>query len=111
MKTPINNTILSLIEHTPDGIMTDLSLRVKARRLELNLTQSALAARSGIPLPTYRRFESTGEISLRNLVSLALTLKSTDEFESLFSRPRYETIDEALASSRNRARMRGRRND
>ncbi|MCL2530422.1 MAG: helix-turn-helix transcriptional regulator [Coriobacteriia bacterium] len=90
--------------------MSDLASRVKSRRLELNLTQKAIAQRSDIPLPTYRKFERTGDISLRNLVSLALTLDATEEFETLFSKRKYESIDQMLDQKKVRDRKRGRRN-
>jgi len=51
---------------------------------ELNLTQAALASRSGVSLGTLKRFERYGEISLKNLLLLAVALKSTDGFPHSF---------------------------
>ena len=48
----------------PKDIALQIAARVKARRLELDLTQEGLAARAGVKFATYRRFEQTGEISL-----------------------------------------------
>jgi len=111
MDSSISNTILALIEQTPDGVLSDVASRVKARRLELNLTQKALAARAGLSFATYRRFESSGEISLRNLVQLALALDAVAGFEHLFAERQYETLDALLQSEKGRERKRGRRND
>jgi transcriptional regulator with XRE-family HTH domain len=37
-----------------------IAFKVKARRLELDLTQEEVAARAGVRFATYRRFEQTG---------------------------------------------------
>ncbi|MDR0413227.1 MAG: XRE family transcriptional regulator, partial [Dysgonamonadaceae bacterium] len=49
---------------------------------------------------TYRRFEKTGEISLRGLVMLALALDMTDEFFQLFAVQTYQSMDELLNTKR-----------
>ena len=51
---------------------------------EKGLTQAELAERSGISLGSLRRFETTGEISLRAFLELALILGELKEFSSLF---------------------------
>lgn len=61
------NNILSVIDEMPQDVAMRIARQVKARRLEMNLTQEGLCVRAGIKLPTYRRFERTGEISLRGL--------------------------------------------
>ncbi|MDR0871881.1 MAG: helix-turn-helix domain-containing protein [Prevotellaceae bacterium] len=104
----ISNNILSLIEETPDRIIKSLAERVKAGRLGLALTQKEFAKRAGIPLPTYRRFERTGEISFRNLVMLGMILGMTEEFSALFSTQAYRSIDDIL--SKNKKRQRGKSN-
>ena len=84
MKADVNDNILSLIDKTPDLLMSGIAQRVKQRRLEKGWTQKMLAAKAGLSLPSYRRFESSGEISVRSLVMLAFALDMTDEFETLF---------------------------
>ena len=42
--------------YTPTEVAQQLAARVKARRLELNLTQEGKAIRAGIKFATYRRF-------------------------------------------------------
>lgn len=83
--------------HTPTSIIEKIAERVKERRLELNLTQKALSKRSGIPFSTYRRFERTGEISLRSLSQLAIVLDAVEEFEMLFTKRQYTSIEEVVA--------------
>jgi transcriptional regulator with XRE-family HTH domain len=105
----INDNILSLIENSPKQIMQGISARVKQRRLETALTQQQLARRADLALPTYRRFERTGEISLKNLISLALALGMTEEFANLFVKKSYSSIDDLLKTEHN-TRKRGKRN-
>jgi transcriptional regulator with XRE-family HTH domain len=66
------------------------------RRLELNLTQNGLSARADVNLATYRKFERTGEISLRNLVKIALSLNAIDDFQLLFGQKQYQSINDVL---------------
>jgi len=60
--------------------------RVKSRRLEKNLTQEGLALRSGVSLGSLKRFERTGEISLKSLIYLALALNCLEDFDHLFEK-------------------------
>jgi transcriptional regulator with XRE-family HTH domain len=110
MNIDITDNILSLINKTPDEIMRSVSQRVKERRLEKNLSQKSLASRAGLNFASYRRFETTGEISLRSLVMIALALDMTSEFDSLFSTRTYQSIDQLLNLELNRKRKRGARN-
>ena len=71
--------------------------RVKARRLEMNLTQEGIALRAGMKLPTYRRFERTGEISFRGLLQIGFSLNALQDFALLFAQRQYQTLDEVLA--------------
>ncbi|NLA16348.1 MAG: helix-turn-helix transcriptional regulator [Bacteroidales bacterium] len=98
--------ISTLIDNTPDAILKQLAQRVKKRRLELNLTQKAFAKQSGVGYDAYRRFENSGEITLRNLLKCAITLEATEEFYTLFTKKTYSSIDEILAGSRSKQRQR-----
>jgi transcriptional regulator with XRE-family HTH domain len=100
----INDNILSIIENTPNAILTGIAGRVKQRRLDSALTQKELAIRADIPLPTYRRFERTGEISLRALVMLSIALGMNDEFSTLFSAKTYSSLDDLLKQTQKRQR-------
>lgn len=87
-----------------------IARRVRQRRLELNLTQAALSLRADIKLPTYRKFERTGLISLGALLRIAFALDALDEFGRLFTRRQYATFEEAVAGA-HKTRKRGKRND
>ncbi|WP_439649825.1 helix-turn-helix domain-containing protein [Halomonas alkalicola] len=59
---------LSLL--TASDTQHDLAKAVRRHRRELKLSRSALAERSGVPAPTIKRFETTGQISLRQFLLL-----------------------------------------
>lgn len=97
--------------NTPSSILMQIAHSVKARRLELNLTQSALAKRSDMSLSSYRRFETTGDIALKSLVQIAFALDATDDFLELFSKKQYTSIDDVVASTKVETRQRGTKNE
>lgn len=107
---PLTDNILSFDTISPDSKAKALAERVKARRLELNLTQEGLSVKAGIPLATYRRFERTGKISLDGLLHIAYALDALKDFDQLFAEQRYTSLDEALNASQN-TRKRGKRNE
>lgn len=90
------DTIIQISAKSLNEICGSVAERVKMRRLELNLTQNGLSARADVNLATYRKFERTGEISLRNLVKIALSLNSIDEFQLLFGQKQYQSINDVL---------------
>lgn len=73
-----------------------IAAKVKARRLELNLTQEGLATRSDVKFATYRRFEQTGEISLRGLLQIGFALNCLNEFNALFAQKQYQSLNDVL---------------
>jgi transcriptional regulator with XRE-family HTH domain len=59
---------------TAQEVRAGIAGRFKARRLDLNLTQRELAARSGVTFSSLKRFEREGLIALDSLLNLALVL-------------------------------------
>jgi transcriptional regulator with XRE-family HTH domain len=78
------------------SINQKLANRVRVRRKEGKLSQTALAERSGVSLGSIKRFELTGEISLSSLVRIAFVLGFEDDFEQLFARKNYQSLDEMI---------------
>ena len=68
---------------TVQEVRTGIAGRFKARRLDLNLTQNELAARSGVTFSSLKRFEREGLIALDSLLNLALVLNCLDDFDKL----------------------------
>ncbi len=103
--------INTIINKSPELILTEISQRVKEQRLERNLTQKAFAKRAGIGYDAYRKFENTGEITLRNLVLCAIILDDIESLSDLFAHKSYQNIDELLKTQEVRKRKRGSKNE
>ncbi len=93
----LNYNILSVDELNPYDVLMQIAERVKNRRLELNMTQEALSIKAGLKLPTYRRFERTGEISLRGLLQIAFAMNMLSDFDALFAQKQYLTLEDVMA--------------
>ena len=78
------------------AIKKDLAKRVRLRRREGKLSQAELGQRSGVSFGSIRRFETTGEISLANLLRIAVVLGYTNDFSKLFERKNYQSLDEII---------------
>ena len=78
--------------------------------MELDLTQEGLSARAGIKFATYRRFEQTGEISLRGLLQIGFALNALSDFDALFTHKQYQTLDDVL-NEQYVSRKRGKKNE
>ncbi len=104
------NNILAVSTTNPNTVAMQIADRVKARRLELNLTREGLAARAGLKFSTYRRFEQTGEISLRGLLQIGFALNALAEFDTLFGQRQYQTLDDVL-NEQDAVRRRGQKNE
>ena len=89
---------------TPSDIQRELAARAKARRLELNITQAELAERSGVSFGSLRRFEATGEISLRSFLELSFVLGELKEFSALFRPLQTVSLFEEAPRPRQRSR-------
>lgn len=67
-----------------EEILFDLVEREKMARKSQKITQRELARKSGVSYGSIRRFETTGEISLRGLMDIAKTLGCLSDFNLLF---------------------------
>ncbi len=102
----------SLQISTPEEVERQLAARIRALRLLRNWKQSTLAERSGVSLPTIRRYEGTGRITLKNLLRLCHALGRLDDFMELLLPARASSIAELEARSKDHApagRQRGTR--
>lgn len=104
------NNILLFDAMNPSEVAMQVVARVKARRLELNLTQEGLAARSGVKFATYRRFEQTGEISFKGLLQIGFALNALPDFDGLFAQKQYQSLDDVL-NEQTVNRKRGKKNE
>lgn len=89
--------MLSLFK-TEKEIAKDIARRERNKRKLYKLTQQELANKSGVSLGSLKRFESTGNISLKSLLKLAFVLDSQIDFDNLFkiSPNNFKNLDELL---------------
>lgn len=66
--------------YTPWDLQDALRDFLLERRKESKKSRRSLADQSGVPAPTIRRFEETGEISLRQFCILWATLSDENAF-------------------------------
>jgi transcriptional regulator with XRE-family HTH domain len=100
-----------IINCSPDAVLKNIAVRVKEKRLERNLTQKSFAKRAGVGYDAYRKFESSGEITLRNLVLCAIILDDLEGFTELFVQKKWQNLDELLKNEKHIKRKRGKKNE
>ena len=88
--------MISLDQKTSYEIARDLAARVRQRRKERKLTQDQLAKRAGMSLGSYKRFEQTGQVAFASLLNIAIALVCEGDFDELFSRRHYQSIQEVI---------------
>lgn len=94
---------------TPVEVASDLGGRIKALRLARNWRRATLAERAGVGLSTVQRFETTGHITIDNLLKLADALGRLHELEQLSMPPKARSIAELERSTDAPLPKRGRR--
>lgn len=101
---------MSVTLQSPADIRNAVRTRFRQRRVKLNLTQEGLAHRSGVPLPTLRKFERTGLIGFEALLNLALVLECLADFDKIAAETEQSLIGRSLDSvlAESRGRQKGR---
>lgn len=84
-----------------DDIARRLANDFRNRRVERGLTREAVAAKSSVALANIVRFEQKGLISLKNLILLAIATDYLHEVSTIFSTPKYSTMEELMQIRRN----------
>jgi transcriptional regulator with XRE-family HTH domain len=97
--------MLPALATAPDALET-IRVAARARRIALRLTQAELAARSGVPVATLKRFEQRGAISLNALLAIAVALAALEGFVTLFPAIEARTLDELDRKQRRPQRVR-----
>lgn len=88
--------MISLHKRTCNEINTDLANRMVQLRKRKKITQEELARRSGVALASLRRFERTGEVSLKSFTKLAIALEVDHELDELFTQVPFASIEEVI---------------
>lgn len=89
--------MLSILK-TESEIAKDIAVREKQKRKQYKLTQQQLASKSGVSFGSVKRFENTGEISLKSLLKIAFILDSQTDFDNIFKTlpENYKNINDIL---------------
>ncbi len=87
---------LSLV--TANDVQQQLALAVRAKRKQIKLSRNALAEKSTVPASTIKKFETTGQISLRQFILLWQCVDSLESLLSISKEKAYQptSIDEVL---------------
>ena len=94
--------------HTPGEVARQLAERIRAERLRQGWKQETLAKRSGVSLPTVRRYERTVRTSVANLLKLCHALGRLAELADLLMPPPASSMAELESRATNsRERKRG----
>ena len=88
--------MINLDQKTPQEISDELAARVRTRRKERGFTQAQFAKKAGMTLASYKRFEQTGLISLQSLIKISIALGSESDFDELFAKKEYSSIQEVI---------------
>lgn len=85
-----------LHQKTPAEISKELAQRLKYRRKKMKISQSELAKLSDVSLGSIKRFETKYEIALISLIKIAIVLDTEGDFDNLFSKKVYNSIEEII---------------
>ena len=98
--------MIDIDQKMPKDIVLEIAQRVKKRRKELGFTQVQVAERAGLSLASYKRFEQKGLIALQSLVAVSFVLRCSNDFDELFAKRGYRSIDEVIAERKAQRRVR-----
>lgn len=88
--------MINLYQKTWNEINIEIANRMIQLRKRKKISQKELAARSDVSLGSLKRFEQSGEISLKSFTKLAIALEVEEELESLFSEVPFGSIEEVI---------------
>ena len=81
------------IDKNPTDILKELAQRIRTLRKELKMSQSELAQRANVSLGSYKRFETSGHVSLDSLLKIAFILGKLGDFETVFQSNKNKDIE------------------
>ncbi len=93
---------------TPNEMEKLLAERLKVLRLQAGYKRTTLALRAGVTVASLKRFETSGQISLKNLLRLAHAVDRLPEFSKLFVPPQATSMAQLRGQAREKTPQRGR---
>ncbi|MBR1815540.1 MAG: helix-turn-helix transcriptional regulator [Lachnospiraceae bacterium] len=88
------------IWETPEEINRGIANKIKNIRKRRKLSQLALSELSGVSYGSIKRFEATGDISLKSLTRIAIALNIADDLKNIFSDIEYSSLQEVINENR-----------
>jgi len=79
---------------SPEETLLELSCKFRELRLTKKWKRSTLSKRSGVTESTLRRFEQTGEVSMKNFLKLIHSIGRLDEADTLLNPPSAQSISD-----------------
>ena len=76
---------MAIILKTYNEVLNEIIIRVKKRRLDMNLTQAVLADRAGVSIGVVKHFEKTGKTTLDNFLKLIAVLGGLGDLDNLLT--------------------------
>mgnify|MGYP006342725183 FL=1 len=94
----------------PEEVVTLLGERLRKQRLFLEMSQAEVAARAGVGVNTVSNLEAGRNVSVENLVRIAMVLCRLNELQELF-KPQLNSVNDILRyesqSKRHRIKRKG----
>ena len=91
----------------PSEVEKLLADRLKSLRLQARYKRTTLARQAGVTVASLKRFETTGQVSLKNLLRLAHALGRLPEFTELLDAPQATSLAELRAQAGEKIPKRG----
>ncbi len=88
--------MINLYQKTWKEINTGIASRMISLRKRKKISQQELAVRSGVSMGSVKRFEQSGEISLKSLTKIAIALGAEGELDTLFEDVPFASIEEVI---------------
>jgi len=79
----------------PEEVVTLLGERLRKQRLFLEMSQAEVASRSGVGVNTVSNLEAGRNVSVENLVRIAMVLGRLHELQELFQ-PQLNSVNDIL---------------
>lgn len=99
--------MISIIDFLmPSEIQQHLAESFQQARLRQNHSRRTASEMTGVPEATLRKFESSGEISLRQFILLCNSYGEPSQWKNLFSEPQPQSIAEMKDKTPKRQRGR-----
>lgn len=83
----------TVIKTAPE-LLQELADRIRVRRVSLGWPQQEAAQRSGVAYRTWRRLETQGKASIKDLIKATLALRCEEALTALFAEPVAASLDD-----------------